>query len=104
MSDPDVLLEPNEEETSRPDDTAMVRELILASHTDLVSELVRGSSIPELIASIAPAKAAFSRVVNKAPKAVSIPAGGNPPLTIDANALPASEKIRRGLAASKRKA
>ena len=104
MSDNEVLLEQNEEQTSPPNDAEIVRELILASHTDLVPELVQGGSIQELIASIAPAKAAFSRVIEKAPKAVSIPAGGNPPLTIDADALPSSEKIRRGLAAITRKA
>lgn len=80
-------------------DLDQVRELILASHSDVVPELVQGDSIADLVASIEPARAAYNRVVETVPTAVTIPAGGNAPITIDIDALPTSEKLRRGLAA-----
>lgn len=83
------------------DDLAQVRALILGSHTDLVPELVHGETIADLVASIEPARAAYSRVMAAVPAPpVRIPAGGNAPITIDIDALPTAEKIRRGLARS----
>lgn len=82
-------------------DLDQVRNLILASHTDLVPELVQGDSITNLVASIQPARAAFIRVIESVP--VTIPAGGNTPVVLDTDSLPTSEKIRRGLAAPNRK-
>jgi hypothetical protein len=82
------------------DDLMQVRQLILASHPDTVPELVTGTTIADLIASIAPAQAAYTRVVESIPQAaVTVPAGGNTPVLVEADALPTSEKIRRGLAA-----
>lgn len=86
------------------DDLAQVRQLILASHPDTVPELVTGSTIADLIASITPAQAAYSRVVESMPATtVTVPAGGNTPVLIEADTLPTSEKIRRGLAAIAKK-
>lgn len=82
-------------------DLDQVRELILASHPDIVPELVQGNSISDLVGSIDSAKQAYSRIAASVPKAVTIPAGGNAPVTFDADALPTSEKIRRGLAAQR---
>lgn len=88
-----------------PDDLSQVRALILASHSDIVPELVQGESIPDLVASIDAARAAYTRIVAAVPaQPVSIPAGGNQPIVLDADTLPTSEKIRRGLAAITRKA
>ena len=86
-----------------PDDLACVRELILASHPDIVPELVQGSSVADLVASIESAKAAYTRVIESAPKpaAITIPAGGNAPVAVDIDALPTSEKIRRGLSVTR---
>lgn len=82
------------------DDLTQVRALILGSHADLVPELVQGKTIAELVASIEPARAAFTRAVAAVPTTpVRIPVGGNTPITLDIDALPTSEKIRRGLAA-----
>lgn len=83
------------------DELAQVRALILGSHPDLVPELVQGETIADLVASIEPARAAYSRVMAAVPPpSVRIPAGGNAPVTIDIDALPTAEKIRRGLARS----
>lgn len=93
--------EPTAEPMDVPSDLDQVRELILVSHTDIVPELVQGSSVSDLVASIESAKQAYSRIAEAHPKPVTIPAGGNTPITIDINELPTSEKIRRGLAASR---
>lgn len=91
----------DEETTGRPSDIDQVRELILASHTDIVPELVQGNSVSDLVASINSAREAYDRIVSSQPKPVTIPAGGNTPITVDINELPTSEKLRRGLAASR---
>lgn len=101
MTDVDPLIPA--EPTVSPD-IDQVRDLILATHVDIVPELIVGESIADLVASIDGARAAFSRVVASVPQsAVTIPAGGNAPVMLDADALPTSEKIRRGLAANTRK-
>lgn len=101
MSEPDVtpVVDPQP-----PDDLAQVRELILASHTDIVPELVQGASVADLVASIESARTAYTRVIESVPTAppITIPAGGNAGVEIDIDALPTSEKIRRGLASAKR--
>lgn len=82
------------------DDLVQVRELIQRTHPDTVSELITGESIADLIASIEPARAAYSRVAESIPATVvTVPAGGNTPVLVEPDALPTSEKIRRGLAA-----
>lgn len=82
-------------------DIDQVRDLILASHTDIVPELVQGDSVTDLVASIDHAREAYSRIIDARPKPVTIPAGGNTPFTIDVDSLPTSEKLRRGLAAQR---
>lgn len=104
MTDHDPNLETDIPDITGDDgstDLDQVRALILASHADIVPELVQGSSIAELVASIGSARAAYSRIVESAPTPVRIPAGGNTPVTIDIDQLPTSEKLRRGLAAQR---
>lgn len=85
------------------DDVAAVRELILRTHADAVPELIGGATIAELIASIAPAREAWARIVAQAGPATAaapvVPAGGATTAPIDPAKLSAPEKIRRGLAA-----
>jgi hypothetical protein len=67
-----------------------------------------GASVAELLASLEPAAAAYRRVVEAAgagdsPAPVArptpaVPAGVGAPVAVDPAALPATEKIRRGLA------
>lgn len=76
------------------EEIAAVRDLILALHPTIVPELIAGDSIDALIASIEPAQAAYSRIISN----VSIPAGGNAPVTLDVESLPTFDKIRRGIA------
>lgn len=78
-----------------------VRNLILTSHTNIVPELVQGDTVADLVASIDHAREAYTRILDSQPKPVTIPAGGNTPVTVDINTLPTSEKLRRGLAAQR---
>jgi hypothetical protein len=87
------------------DDLETVRALILRAHPDVVPELVTGTTVAELTASIEPAHAAYERIAGR-----QSPATGNPPAVpaggatavIDPATLPTTEKIRRGLAARAR--
>jgi hypothetical protein len=91
-------------------DLAAVRELVLKAHPDVVPELIAGSSVAELTASIEPAKAAYQRIAEAMASPLggrtiappSVPAGGSA-LAIDPDAIPAAEKIRRGIEAGRRK-
>lgn len=82
------------------DDIAQVRDLICRTHPDTVPELITGSTIADLLASIEPARQAYTRVAESLPvPPVTVPAGGNTPVLVEPDQLPTSEKIRRGLAA-----
>jgi hypothetical protein len=76
---------------------------VLRAHPDVVPELIAGDSIEALLASVEPAEAAYRRIAARllhpaTPQPVpSVPAGGGRPASIDAERLPADEKIRRGL-------
>jgi hypothetical protein len=93
-----VAVEPPGQDRVR-DELVTVRELILRAHPDVVSELVRGGSVDELVASVEAARAAYRRVAETAAQAAPrVPAGDAPRLAVDVEQLPAAEKIRRGLA------
>ena len=90
-----------------PADLAAVRDLALRAHPDAVPELVGGATLAELMASLEPARAAYRRIVEARPSAPTpppaptVPAGAAPPLALDPDRLPATEKIRRGLASKR---
>ena len=102
---------------TRADDLAAVRDLALKANPDTVPELVAGTTIADIIASLEPARAAYRRIADAAtaeaqaqtqsqprPIAVpTVPAGDAPRVAIDPDALPPAEKIRRGLAARDRR-
>src|SRR5215210_7236748 len=46
-------------------DLDKVRELVLKAHPDVVPDLVAGSSVDELIASVEPARTAYQRIANQ---------------------------------------
>ena len=46
-------------------DLGKVRELVLKAHPDVVPDLVRGSSVDELIASVEPARSAYQRIAEQ---------------------------------------
>ena len=85
------------------DELAAVREVVLRAHPDVVPELVSGSTVAEVLASVEPARAAYARIAERltpaapAPSVPAIPAGGAGPVPLDPDRLPAPEKIRRGL-------
>jgi hypothetical protein len=45
-------------------DLGKVRELVLKAHPDVVPDLVAGSSVDELIASVEPARSAYQRIAD----------------------------------------
>jgi hypothetical protein len=52
-----------------------VRELVLKAHPDVVPDLVRGSSVDELIASVEPARSAYQRIADQVRKTETVAAG-----------------------------
>jgi hypothetical protein len=91
------------EELEQPvemDEVGLVREVVLRAHPDVVPELVNGTTIAELLASVEPARAAYARIEERRQ-----PTGETPPTVpagaatavIDPATLPAHELIRRGV-------
>jgi hypothetical protein len=90
------------------DDLTAVREVVLRAHPDAVPELIAGTTIAEMLASVEPARAAYARIVASAqtdevadverPETPHVPAGDAPAYLVDPDQLPPVEKIRRGLA------
>ena len=101
--------ETNEIETTANAELDAVRQVVLAAYPDSVSELIQGETVPELLASIEADRAAYARVAESVatiaePSAASVPvvpAGGGSAV-IDPGALPAAEKVRRGIAGRRR--
>jgi hypothetical protein len=104
MSDQEVAPE-GAAETVRVDELAQVREVVLRAHPDAVPEMIAGSSIGELLASVEPARAAYSRISAQfAAPAQTPPAvpAGSVAAAVDPASLPAHELIRRGIARTRR--
>ena len=59
-----------------PADLGKVRELVLKAHPDVVPDLVRGSSVDELIASVEPARSAYQRIAEQVRGTETEAAGG----------------------------
>ena len=92
-------------ERSAATDLDAIRALVLRAHPDVVPELIDGVSIGELLDSIEPARDAYQRLTEtfrQGSTQLAVPAGGERPMLVDPAKLPASEKIRRGLASSNR--
>jgi hypothetical protein len=52
-------------EAAGGEELGKVRELVLKAHPDVVPDLVRGSSVDELIASVEPARTAYQRIADR---------------------------------------
>ena len=95
-----------------------VRDLVLQAHPDVVPDLVRGTSLDELLASVEPARSAYQQIAERvrvsaaaqaadavapviavAPPAV--PAGGTVTV-VDPGTLSPTTKIARALAGRRR--
>lgn len=96
-----------ENEEGQFDAVGLVRELARKAYPDAVAELIDGTDAEAISASIEPARAAFARlkeqlaVQQPVVTPVKVPAGGLAPV-VDPDRLPASEKIRRGIVASRK--
>ena len=77
---------------------AAIRDLVLKAHPDVVPELVTGDSLEDLLASIEPASAAYTRLAGELnPAPPSVPAGASSPASLDPDRMPAALKIQLGL-------
>ncbi len=98
-----------------------VRELVLKAHPDVVPDLVLGSSVDELIASVEPARSAYQRIAERVEKSRSrevedlqsrsqeladqppvVPAGGAATVVDPTNLAPTT-KIAQALAARRQR-
>jgi hypothetical protein len=84
------------------DEVAAVREALVRAYDDCVPELVGGATVQEVIASVEVARAAYAEVAARVVRARGetapvVPAGGGRAVA-DVDALPAAEKVRRGIA------
>jgi hypothetical protein len=97
-------MDENERGPVEMDEMALVREVVLKAHPDVVPELVSGATVAELLASVEPARAAHARIIEALPKPVAeppvVPAGAATAV-VDPAGLPAHELIRRGIAAKR---
>jgi len=136
MSEPENGIETVDVQTTSPaqiadsqqpnPDLDKVRELVLKAHPDVVPDLVAGSSVDELIASVEPARTAYQRIADHVRESSSreveqsssregpddsatpsivqpptVPAGGGTNVT-DPGDLGPTTKIAQALAARKR--
>jgi hypothetical protein len=86
-------------------DLDAIRAVVLRAHPEAVPELIGGTTVVELLASVGPAEEAYRRIagrIGRVPVTTPVPAGGDRPMPVDPARLPASEKIRRGLARGER--
>lgn len=91
--------------TSAPaPDPSKLRELVLAANPGVIAEMIAGATLDELLASVAPAKAAYDRVVASVqqgkPAAPAIPAGGGASarqFVVNIEELSPAAKIAEGL-------
>lgn len=93
-----------------------VRDLVLQAHPDVVPDLVRGSSLDELLASVEPARSAYQQIAERVRSSTtaaqaatdgvarsvavsppSVPAGGTATV-VDPGTLSPTTKIARALA------
>ena len=75
-----------------------LRATLAESHPDTVPDLIDGETVGALLASIAPAKAAFQEAIKRANAAVSVAAGGGGrPVGVDIAKLSPLAKISAGL-------
>ena len=100
--------EPTDGAAAGDADLGRVRDLVLQAHPDVVPDLVRGSSLDELLASVEPARSAYQQIAERvrgsarpphpaAPTPPAVPAGGTR-AALDPAALSPVTKIARALA------
>lgn len=117
----------NSDEPVRAAELNMVRELVLKAHPDVVPDLIAGSSVDELVASVEPARTAYQRIADQVREASSrageearsreerdasstpslvqppaVPAGGAATV-VDPGDLAPTSKIAQALAARKKR-
>jgi hypothetical protein len=91
------------------DEIGALRVVLREAHPDAVEELIVGETIAELLASLAPAREAYGRLLARleqqearAPQAPHVPAGGTS-AKVDLDTLTADGLIKRGLEAARKR-
>jgi hypothetical protein len=103
---PDAEATPDTPEA--PNELALARELVLRAHPEVVHELISGSSLAELLASVPAAEAAFARVAattraasTREATSTPVPGGGAVrSASVNVEGLGPLAKIRAGLSQS----
>jgi hypothetical protein len=98
--DEHITPEPEHPQPQPHDETALLRDLIARAHPDVVPELIHGTSLHEMLASLPEAQAVYARILAASRESIptQVPAGSGvrtPPL--DAGSLSAMAKIKAGL-------
>lgn len=90
------------------DEIGTLRAVLRQAHPDAVEELIVGETIAEVLASLAPAREAYQRLIARLERqeatvaaAPQVPAGGAS-VRIDLDSLTADGLIKRGLERSRR--
>lgn len=95
-----------EEAVIEMDDIGALRAVLREAHPDAVEELIAGETIAELLASLAPAREAYGRLISRLEqqekRAPHVPAGGTS-AAVDLDGLTADGLIKRGLEAVRQK-
>ena len=80
------------------DERQALRATLAAAHPDTVPELIGGETVGEMIASVATAKAAYQRTIERTKAALPVAAGGGGrPVGVDVRTLSPLAKISMGL-------
>ena len=100
----EATADPEPPETPEPaGDLELARELVLKAHPDTVQELIQGTSLAELLASVPAAQAAYARIATVAHEAATREAAAVPggaavrTAGVNVEALGPLAKIRAGV-------
>ena len=84
-------------EQLRAESIAIVRDLILKGHPDLVPDLVRGETLAELMDSVEPARAAYQRIAESVRTLVPVVPAGGAGTSVAIEEFSADGLIKRGM-------
>ena len=90
----------NESSVETPEATIPLRELVMKAYPDVVTELLTGETVEEMLASLPAAREAYDRIVeaSRSTQPETVPAvGGARNFPMDVAAMSPALKIREGL-------
>jgi hypothetical protein len=107
----DALIEYQAGDPVDAEELSVVRDLARKAYADAIPELIDGGSVAEIMGSVEDARAAYARVLaevktqqaSQHSRPPIVPAGGSAQAIVDVDRLPASEKLRIGVEAARRR-